>query len=98
MPDTYPEPEPFLYGTDPRLWAGRCRVVIPCFNLEQAERIAERVAEFCSCDLERLICITNNDATKVFSETVVERIPYLLTEPAAAEDLVAAEVEESFSA
>lgn len=79
-PSVYPEPDrALLRESYPRMWTNRCRVVIPCFDLEQAQRIAERVSEFCSCDLEQLLCVTDdNPPTKILSETPMVREFYPL--------------------
>ncbi len=68
----YPEPEAVELNAPPRAWL-RCRIVIPCFDEEQANRISEKVAEICGHSLEHLWCITDDEGTVVRGETVVGR-------------------------
>ena len=92
MNNKYPEAESPLPATDSGMpnamptFHQRFRVVVPCCDEEQATRLAKKIAEFCSCDLELYMGITDTPPTKVLSETVLFRTPFHVDFQAAKED------------
>jgi hypothetical protein len=61
----------------------RFRIIVPAFDEEQANRIANRIAEFASCDIERIWAVTDQECTEVLGEAVIERrsVPLTQTTP-----------------
>lgn len=62
-----------LEGTGPNIVIKRSfRIVIPCYDLEQMNRIAGKVSEFCSLDKEVLFSV-EKDGKKLPGEVVMSR-------------------------
>jgi len=75
----YVEPPEFLIKQPP-FFNHRYRIVIPCFDGEQAERIAAKVTEFVGCTKERICAVTMPDQEMNLGEVVMERTHLPLNE------------------
>lgn len=48
-------------------------MVIPAYDREQADRLAEQVSEFCSCSVENFVATADADCTEILGEAVLQR-------------------------
>ncbi len=71
-------PEPKEIDKKPVTVWDRWRVVVPCFDREQAERIAEQVSEFVGGSVENFQAFTVGNPPEVISEALLSRKHYLL--------------------
>lgn len=72
MEVVYCAPEERELDAPPRLWH-RARISIPCFDLEQAERISKQIAAICGHCIEAIVGMTDDEGTQNFGEVVFKR-------------------------
>lgn len=79
MPSLQPNPEIICERPTSFL---RYRIVVPAFDEEQAKRLAEKIREFCGCEIETVWIMANGSGEK-FGEVVMKReaISVSLTTP-----------------
>lgn len=65
-------PEPMELEVHPRVWS-RWRLVVPCFNEEQARRISGKLAEICGHDIEAFYSVTDDEGVHALGDVVVRR-------------------------
>ena len=69
-------PEPPAIQVQPRIWS-RWRLVVPCFDEEQARRISAQLAEIAGHDIEAFYSVTDNEGSQQLGDVVVlrEQVP-----------------------
>jgi hypothetical protein len=62
----------------------RYRIVVPAFDEEQANRLAEKISEFCGCAVEVLWSMTNDECSELLGDVVMKRtlVPTKIEAPA----------------
>ena len=71
-PVYFPEPPEINLEAPPRIWH-RYRIVIQAYDQEQADRLSEKVAEFCGHSVEQLWSVTDDEGNGLMGEAVLQR-------------------------